>query len=129
MPGPRTTLATCVVAIGVLWSGATFAVAVPDQVEHPERFVRIAAFSWSKARIEDMEASLTLESALPFALQEIEVECTHYAHSGIELASARRTIHTVLPAGGRIEVRELDMGLIHAQAASSGCQVVSVAPA
>jgi hypothetical protein len=124
MPGPRI---TCALAIGLLCSGAAFA--APERIDHPERFVRIAAFTWSKARIEDMEADLTIASALPFAVTSLEVMCTHYARSGVELASARRTIHTLLPAHGRIDVPKLDMGLLHAQAASSSCHIVSVSPA
>jgi hypothetical protein len=121
--------AACSAAILVLWSAAAFAFASPDPIEHPERLVRIAAFDWSKARIEDMQANFTLASALPFAVKQVEVVCTHFARSGVEVASARRTIETLLPAHGRLEVRELDMGTIHAQASSSGCRVVSVSPA
>ena len=128
MAGPRITFA-CAAAITLLCSSTAFAFVAPDQIDHPERFVRIAAFTWSKARIEDMEATFTIASALPFAVTELEVMCTYYARSGIELASARRTIHTLLPAHGRIDIRKLDMGLIHAQAASSGCHIVSVSPA
>jgi hypothetical protein len=116
-------------ALLALWSVAAFAFAAPDLVERPERFVRIAAFQWSKARVEEMDASFTITSALPVAVKEVEVVCTHFARSGVEVASARRTIATILPAGGRIEVRAFDMGLIDAQATSSGCRIVRVSPA
>jgi hypothetical protein len=128
MARPRMSFA-CAAALTLLCSGTALAFVAPGQIDRPERFVRIAAFSWSKARIEDMEANLTIASALPFAVTEVEVVCTHYARSGIELGSARRTIHTLLPAHGRIDIRKLDMGLIHARAASSSCQIVSVSPA
>jgi hypothetical protein len=126
MPSLKNAFAACSASILVLWSAA--ALASPDPVEHPERFVRIAAFDWSKA-IEDMQVNFTLASALPFAVKDVEVVCTHFARSGVEVASSRRTIETVLPAHGRLEVREFDMGTIHAQASSSGCRVVSVSPA
>ena len=126
MPSLKNASAACSLSILVLWGAA--ALASPDPVEHPERFVRIAAFDWSKA-IEDMQANFTLASALPFAVTDVEVVCTHFARSGVEVASSRRTIETVLPAHGRLEVREFDMGTIHAQASSSGCRVVSVSPA
>jgi hypothetical protein len=121
--------ARCSATILVLWSAAAFAFAPPDPIEHPERFVRIAAFDWSKARIDDMQANFTIASALPFAVTDVEVVCTHFARSGVEVATARRTIRTLLPAHGRLEVRDLDMGTIHAQASSSGCRIVSVSPA
>jgi hypothetical protein len=126
MPSLKNAFAACSASILVLWSAA--ALASPDPTEHPERFVRIAAFDWSKA-IEDMQVNFTLASALPFAVKDVEVVCTHFARSGVEVASSRRTIETVLPAHGRLEVREFDMGTIHAQASSSGCRVVSVSPA
>jgi len=126
MPSLKNASAACSLSILVLWSAA--ALASPDPIEHPERFVRIAAFDWSKA-IEDMQANFTLASALPFAVTDVEVVCTHFARSGVEVASARRTIETILPAHGRLEVRDFDMGTIHAQASSSGCRVVSVSPA
>jgi hypothetical protein len=129
MPSLKNASAACAASILVLWSAAALAFAPPDPIEHPERFVRIAAFDWSKARIEDMQANFTLASALPFAVKQVEVVCTHFARSGVEVASARRTIETVLPAHGRLEVRDFDMGTIHAQASSSGCRVVSVSPA
>jgi hypothetical protein len=122
-------LAACPAAVVALWSAAAVGFAAPDRTPHPERFVRIAAFNWSKARIEEMEANFTITSALPFAVKEVEVVCTHFARSGIEVASARRTIPTTLPARGRIEVRAFDMGLIHAQATGSGCRIVAVSPA
>jgi hypothetical protein len=129
MPSLRKILAASPAALVALWSAAAFAFAAPDRTPHPERFVRIAAFNWSKARVEDMEANFTITSALPFAVKEVEVVCTHFARSGVEVASARRTIPTTLPARGRIEVRAFDMGLIHARAASSGCRIVGVSPA
>jgi hypothetical protein len=129
MPSLRKILAASPAALVALWSAAAFAFAAPDRTPHPERFVRIAAFNWSKARVEDMEANFTITSALPFAVKGVEVVCTHFARSGVEVASARRTIPTALPARGRVEVRAFDMGLIHARAASSGCRIVGVSPA
>ena len=126
MPSLKNASTACLASILVLWSAT--ALASPDPAENPERFVRIAAFDWSKG-IEDMQANFTLASALPFPVTDVEVVCTHFARSGVEVASARRTIRTVLPAHGRLEVREFDMGTIHAQASSSGCRVVSVSPA
>jgi hypothetical protein len=126
MSSLKNALIACSASVLVLWSAA--ALASPDPTEHPERFVRIAAFTWSKA-IEDMQASFTLASDLPFAVKEVEVVCTHFARSGVEVASARRRIPTDLPAHGRLEVRAFDMGTIHAQASSSGCAVVGVSPA
>ena len=122
----KNAVVACSTSVLRLWNAA--ALAAPDAAENPERFVRIAAFDWSKG-IEDMQANFTLASALPFPVTDVEVVCTHFARSGVEVASARRTIETILPAHGRLEVRDFDMGTIHAQASSSGCRVVSVSPA
>ena len=98
--------------------------------EHPERFVRIAGFNWSKAvPALSMQADLTIESALPFALKEVEVACAQFARSGVEIDRSRRTIAEVVPAHGRLQVKALDLGPLHPEAGSSGCRVVSVTPA
>jgi hypothetical protein len=104
--------------------------ATESQPEHPERFVRIAAFDWSKAVPEDvMQANLTIESALPFALKAVEVACAQFARTGVEIDVRRRTIADVVPAGGRLQVSALNLGPVHPQAGSSGCRIVSVTPA
>ena len=111
----------------IVHNGAEPAAAEP-QPEHPERFVRIAGFDWSKA-VDLVQANLTIESALPFALKEVEVACAQFARSGVEIESSRRTIAEVVPARGRLQVEALDLGPIHPEIGSSGCRVVSVTPA
>jgi len=104
--------------------------AAEPRPENPERFVRIAAFTWSKAVPEIViQANLTIESALPFALKEIEVACAQFARSGVVIDSQRRTITEVLPAHGRLQVEALNIGPVHPQAGSSGCRIVNVTPA
>jgi len=104
--------------------------AAEPRPEHPERFVRIAAFTWSKAVPEIViQANLTIESALPFALKEIEVACAQFARSGVVIDSRHRTITEVVPAHGRLQVEALDIGPIHPEAGSSGCRIVNVTPA
>lgn len=102
-------------------------VAAP-QPEHPERFVRIAGFSWSKDAIV-IEADLTIESALSFPLKEVEVACAQFARSGVEVESSRRTIAETVPARGSLRVEALEIGEINPEAGSSGCWIVSVTPA
>ncbi|HSA81258.1 MAG TPA: hypothetical protein VLE23_10570 [Geminicoccaceae bacterium] len=96
--------------------------------EHPERSVRIAAFSWSKALADQLiHADLTIESALPFALKAVEIACVQFARTGVEIDSDRRTIAELVPARGRLQVTALDLGPIHPRAGSSSCRVVGVA--
>jgi hypothetical protein len=104
---------------------ATAAAPLP---QHPERFVRIAGFTWSKA-VEAIQADLTIENVLPFALKEIEVACAQFARTGIEVDSTRRTIVEFVPAHGRLRVEALEIGQIHPDAGSSGCRVVGITPA
>ncbi len=96
--------------------------------QHPERFVRIAGFVWSKGAA-SMQASLTIESTLPFALKEVEVACALFARTGVEIVSNNRTIAEIVPARGRLRVEALDIGQIHPDAGSSGCRVIGVTPA
>ena len=104
------------------------AVAAAPQSQHPERFVRIAGFNWSKA-VGVMQANLTIESALPFALKEIEVACAQFARTGVEVESTRRTIVEIVPAHGRLQIEALEIGQVNPEAGSSGCRVVGVTPA
>jgi hypothetical protein len=104
--------------------------AVAPQAEHPERFVRIAGFVWSKAVPEDfMQANLTIKSALPFALKQVEVACAQFARTGVEVESSRRTIAELVPAHGSLQVAALNLGPVNPDAGSSGCWIVSVTPA
>ena len=90
--------------------------------------MRIAGFTWSKA-VEAIQADLTIENVLPFALKEIEVACAQFARTGVEIDSTRRTIVEFVPAHGRLRVEALEIGQIHPDAGSSGCRVVGVTPA
>jgi hypothetical protein len=98
------------------------------QPQHPERFVRIAGFTWSKS-VGMMQADLTIQSELPFALKEVEVACAQFARTGVEIDSSRRTIVELVPAHGRLQIEALEIGEIHPDAGSSGCRVVGVTPA
>lgn len=118
-----------ILAAGAALLAASASAAEP-RPEHPERFVRIAAFDWSKAAPPvSIRANLTIESALPFAVQKVEIACAQFARTGIEIDSSQRTIAGVVPAHGRLRVDALDIGPVHPQASSSGCRVVGVTPA
>jgi hypothetical protein len=154
MPKLHQMLAACPIALLLLGTASGFAFAMPGggqaapagpdgqlalahygepalaalQPQHPERLVRIAGFVWSKGAA-SMQANLTIESALPFALKEVEVVCAQFARTGVEIGSSNRTIAEMVPARGRLRVEALDIGQIHPEAGSSGCRVVSVTPA
>jgi hypothetical protein len=104
--------------------------AAAPRPDNPERFVRIAAFTWSKAVPEIViQADLTIESALPFALKEIEVACAQFARTGVVIDSQRRTITELVPAHGSLQVEALVIGPVHPEAGSSGCRILNVTPA
>jgi hypothetical protein len=98
------------------------------QPQNPERFVRIAGFVWSKT-VGAMQANLTIESTLPFALKEVELACAQFARTGVEIGTNHRTIEEIVPARGRLRVEALEIGAINPDAGSTGCRVVSVTPA
>lgn len=98
-----------------------------DMRQHPERYVKITDFSWTKAAFGNvMEATFTIRNSLPVKVKDIDVKCSHAAPSGTVVDSNRRTIYEVIGAGRTRTFRKFNMGFIHSQANRSGCTVVDV---
>jgi hypothetical protein len=98
-----------------------------DMASHPERYVRLKAFSWRKEAFGNvMEADFTIENMLSVNVKDIEIVCTHSAPSGTVIDSNTRTIYDLIGAGKTRVFRNFNMGFIHSQANRSSCEVVDV---
>jgi hypothetical protein len=99
-----------------------------ELAHHPERFIKIESFSWSK---EDygkvMIASFRLKNTSAKDLKDFVIHCRHAAHSGTEIDYNDKTIYEIVKAGSAKTVRSFDMGFIHPQAATSGCEIRAAA--
>jgi hypothetical protein len=98
-----------------------------EQLAHPEKFVTIENFSWSKEGFGTvMEATFTIGNALQWAVKDIEIRCEHAAPSGTRIDSNTRTIYERIEAKGIRTIRNFNMGFIHSQATRSTCRIVRV---
>src|SRR5215203_3571012 len=95
--------------------------------EHPERFILMSDFSWSKGGFGTvMIAHFSLKNSLPWAVKDIRLQCKSSAPSGTELDRAGQVVYERIEAGKTKKVTGMNMGLVHSQAARAGCTVESV---
>jgi len=102
--------------------------ATPDeQTQHPEMFVKIEKFSWTKDAFDTvMMANFTLKNDLPWPVKDITIRCEHAAPSGTTIDQNTRTIYERLEPGTTKQIRSFNMGFVHSQATKSGCAVTKV---
>lgn len=98
-----------------------------DQVRNPERYVSIESFSWSVGGFDTvMIANFAIKNSLPWAVKDIEIQCTHSAPSGTVIDRNTRTIFERIEPKQTRRFSNFNMGFIHSQAKRSGCVVRSV---
>jgi hypothetical protein len=96
--------------------------------EQALRNVHITKFSWEKGGFDNvMIANFTIRNDNDFPVKDIGIKCTHEGKSGTEIDSNSRTIYEVIKPKSKKSFHDFNMGLIHQQAARSGCQVVTLA--
>jgi hypothetical protein len=99
---------------------------IENAIENPEKFLEITKWSWSKGGFGAiMIATFTIKNTSPFDIKDITIHCTDSAPSGTVIDSNDHTIYDLVKANSTKTFREVNMGLIHSQASSSGCHVVS----
>lgn len=100
---------------------------VRKMLRHPERYVKVASFSWRKKGFDNvMELDITIENMLPVQVKDIEIKCTHTAPSGTIIDQNKRIIYEIISSGRKRTFRKINMGFIHSQANRSSCSVVRV---
>lgn len=92
--------------------------------ENPERALEITKFSWEKGGFGSVQlVHFTVKNNAPFPIRDFELTCTHQGPSGTDMDKNVRTVYELVPANGSKRVGEVNMGLIHSQAASSRCEI------
>ena len=89
------------------------------------------SFHWSKGGFGNvMEADFAVTNNSNYAVKDIEINCEHFAKSGTNIDSNKRTIYDVVPAHSTKKFPHFNMGFIQSQAASSKCSItdLSVVP-
>ncbi len=87
--------------------------------------VRVVSVDWRHESIWFMRASFVLENDNPFDVTDIEVLCRHTDEAGKEIDQNRRTLARVVPAQGKLDVSEYNMGFMHVGARGSTCRVTN----
>jgi zinc-ribbon domain len=81
-------------------------------------------YSWSKEGFGNvMIASFTLKNPTYYRFKDFEITCTHYAASGTHIDSNTRTVYEIVEPHSTKQIKGMNMGFIHSQAATSSCQV------
>jgi hypothetical protein len=73
-----------------------------------------------------MEADFTVKNDSSLNLKDFEITCNHFAKSGTQIDSNKRTIFDVVGAHSTKKFPNFNMGFIHAQAASSSRQITDL---
>lgn len=85
-------------------------------------------FRWSKEGFGNvMVADFTVTNPTQFAFKDFKIKCTHYAPSGTEIDHNTRTIYEIVEPKSEKVIRQMNMGLIHSQAARSACEITDLA--
>ena len=93
--------------------------------DHPEEALSLGKVSWHKDGFGSVMIidRLTVTNDAPFPIKDFSIDCDHYAPSGTKIDSNDRTVYEVVPASGKFQLRNFNMGFIASQAASTSCQV------
>jgi hypothetical protein len=88
---------------------------------------QITKFSWHKGGFDSiMMATFSIKNDGDHDVKDINVRCTHSAPSGTVIDQNEQTIYEIVKAHSTRKFREVNMGFIASQAASSSCEVAGV---
>jgi len=82
---------------------------------------------WRKEGFDNiMVAAFTITNGSKYRIKDLDILCEHYAASGTQIDSNRRTLYVSVPAGGRHVEGGFNMGFIHSQAVRTRCGIVDL---
>jgi hypothetical protein len=104
---------------GIVAEAATYA-------ENPEKALELVKLTWEKGGFDNVQlVHFTVKNNAPFAIKDFTLECNHQGPSGTDMDSNTRVVYELVPANGQKRVREVNMGLIAAQATTSRCEITN----
>ena len=84
-------------------------------------------FHWTKEGFDNiMQADFTIKNDSAYDIKDLEITCEHYAKSGTQIDSNKRTIYDVVKAHSTKQFKNFSMGFIHTQAIKSSCAVTDL---
>jgi hypothetical protein len=91
---------------------------------NPAEGLEVVSFNWRKDGFGNvMVLDITLRNESDFPLRDFVINCIHSGPSGTVMDRNSRVLYEKLAAGGTHRFRNVNMGFIHSQAASSSCEV------
>ena len=91
---------------------------------NPEKALQITRMNWTKGGFGSIQlVSLTVKNDASFPIRDFELKCVHQGPSGTDMDRNIRTVYDRIPAGGSKYIREVNMGFIHPQVATSRCEI------
>lgn len=93
--------------------------------DNPEEALSIVDWNWNTGGFGSiMEISkLTVRNDAPFAIKDFKLHCIHSGNSGTEINKNTRVQFELIPANSERTFRNINMGFISSQAASSSCEI------
>ena len=73
-----------------------------------------------------MIVDFTINNPTIYRVKDLEIECTHFAPSGTKIDSNTRTIYEIVEPKGKKVVKDMNMGFIHSQAATTSCHITDL---
>lgn len=95
--------------------------------DDPEKALTVEDFDWGTGGLGSVMVikRLVVSNDAPFDIKDFTLRCVHQGNSGTDMDRNTRTIFEIVPANGKKTVREINMGFISSQAASSRCEITS----
>jgi hypothetical protein len=99
--------------------------------DDPEKALTVDHFDWGTGGFGSIMIvkKLTVSNDAPFAIKDFTLKCVHQGHSGTDMDSNTRTLFEIVPANGKKTFRDVNMGFISSQVATSQCEITSAAKA
>lgn len=97
------------------------------QRRDPTDYVTIENWSWAKGGFDNvMIANFTIKNSLPWAIKDINIQCTHSAPSGTVIDRNAKIIYDRIEGNKTKRFNAFSMGFIHNQVSSSFCKIVDI---
>jgi len=100
--------------------------AMPEPVAKPTVYpmdnMSLSNVTWRKEGI-FLVASFVLTNNGPYAVKDLKITCESSANSGTIVGRNSQTLYDIVKAHTSKQVHDFNMGVIHSQAARSGCRV------
>lgn len=95
--------------------------------DNPSDALKVVDFSWSAGGFGSIMIidRLVVSNDAPFPIKDFTLHCVHQGHSGTDIDENTRTIFEIVPANGKKTLRNVNMGFIQSQVATSNCEITA----